>query len=119
MLLGTSMDEAHLIHKPSQGLGAGDLTGAMHVADALGFGGGGHGHSSPMVRKAEGEGGVCCWAAGVPVETLHWLAVGAVQAGVAEAARWFACSTAGCSSCLQCPRHSMWRHMLGRPCVLV
>jgi hypothetical protein len=49
VLMGTSMDDHHLIHKPHKGLGAGDLTGAMHVTDALNFGGNLHGHSSPMV----------------------------------------------------------------------
>lgn len=51
--MGTSVDEHHLIHKPTKGLGAGDLTGAMHVTDALNFGGfhgHTHGHNSPMVR---------------------------------------------------------------------
>lgn len=53
VLMGSSVDDSHLIlHKPQQGLGAGDLTGAMHVTDALSFGGfhhGGHANS-PMVR---------------------------------------------------------------------
>lgn len=51
VLMGTSMDDHHLIHKPHKGLGAGDLTGAMHVTDALNFGGNLHGHSSPMVSS--------------------------------------------------------------------
>jgi len=52
VVMGTSVDEHHLIHKPPKvGLAAGDLTGAMHVTDALTFGGGFHGHSSPMVSR--------------------------------------------------------------------
>lgn len=54
VLMGTSVDEQHLIHKPpTVGLAAGDLTGAMHVTDAINFGGfhgHQHGHHSPMVR---------------------------------------------------------------------
>jgi hypothetical protein len=51
VLMGTSVDDNHLIHKPTKGMAAGDLTGAMHVTDALHFGGfhGHHGHNSPMV----------------------------------------------------------------------
>lgn len=56
VLMGTSHDEHHLIHRPTKGMGAGDLTGAMHVTDAISFSGlhgqGGHGHTnSPMVSE--------------------------------------------------------------------
>lgn len=55
VLMGSSVDDSHLIHKPTKGLGAGDLTGAMHVTDALNFSGP-HGHHSPMVSGFGGWG---------------------------------------------------------------
>jgi hypothetical protein len=83
VLMGTSHDEHHLIHKPTKGLGAGDLTGAMHVTDAISFAGlhgqGGHGHTnSPMVSKVSGFGvaGVCavrlCAAVSWPFSAVSW-----------------------------------------------
>eukprot|EP00775_Hariotina_reticulata_P012818 gene12818-12945_t len=40
ILMGSSVDEHHLIHKPPQlGLAAAEITGAMAVADAMHFGG--------------------------------------------------------------------------------
>jgi hypothetical protein len=52
VLMGSSVDEHHLIHKPPQlGLAAADITGAMAVADAMHFGGP-HGNSPSLVRHS-------------------------------------------------------------------
>lgn len=51
ILMGSSVDEHHLIHKPAKmGLAASDITGAMAVADAMHFGGGVNGASPSLVR---------------------------------------------------------------------
>lgn len=50
VVMGTSVDEHHLIHKPAKlGLAASEITGAMAVTDALHLGGV-NGHSPGMVR---------------------------------------------------------------------
>jgi hypothetical protein len=51
ILMGSSVDEHHLIHKPAKmGLAASDITGAMAVADAMHFGGAVNGQSPSLVR---------------------------------------------------------------------
>eukprot|EP00882_Tetradesmus_deserticola_P003681 GHRQ01003895.1.p1 GENE.GHRQ01003895.1~~GHRQ01003895.1.p1 ORF type:complete len:465 (+),score=194.59 GHRQ01003895.1:254-1648(+) len=50
ILMGSSVDEHHLIHKPAKmGLAASDITGAMAVADAMHFGGAVHGQSPSLL----------------------------------------------------------------------
>ncbi|WIA10973.1 hypothetical protein OEZ85_011133 [Tetradesmus obliquus] len=50
ILMGSSVDEHHLIHKPAKmGLAASDITGAMAVADAMHFGGGVNGASPSLL----------------------------------------------------------------------
>jgi hypothetical protein len=52
ILMGSSVDEHHLIHKPAKmGLAASDITGAMAVADAMHFGGVVNGQSPSLVRR--------------------------------------------------------------------
>jgi N-acetylglucosamine-6-phosphate deacetylase len=52
ILMGSSVDEHHLIHKPAKmGLAASDITGAMAVADAMHFGGAVNGQSPSLVRR--------------------------------------------------------------------
>lgn len=49
VVMGSSIDDHHLIHKPAKlGLAASEITGAMAVGDAMHLGGL-HGHSPGMV----------------------------------------------------------------------